>query len=278
MLTTIRQQGMPTLHSRKVVQGEKIGMQVANIEVEVFGLPERMRILNAQNRTVDEIGRIFRALDCTMSTTVSAYNYTLCQEIFNLNDRLKAAGLLRFEVKKNMRAAYDWINAFFAFSKKNQGDKYVAWETVMSEVNGKVYEDLKVLRLINRRYALSVKGMKADADVAAQLWLVMELTMLCQCKIDLELRMFKEDAKISFDERMYRRRFDASPLVRIFDTILMQTTGNQKVLEDRDVATQMKVIIRKMDDADNYEDAARIAITENEGGVFSDELVESFSD
>lgn len=269
MTTTVR-----TL-ARKIAPSQPMGCTVATIEVPIFGIPEQIKVYNARDRSVQELGKAFRSLECAMSVAVSSYLYTMIQEVLNLSDLLKKNGLYRFNVKKEMNRAFEWIDNWFAFNRRNQGDRNTAWETVMSEMNGKVYEDLKILRLLNRRYALNnPHRIKVDADVVAQLLMVQELVLLCRTKFDVEVKTFQENNKVAFEPRAYGRHFDCAPLTKCFDNILMLTTGAQTVLDDPDVTTQMKVIIRKFDNADNLEECAGIAVEENEGGVFNDILNE----
>ena len=248
-----------------------MGCTVATIEVPIFGIPEQIKVYNARDRSVQELSKNFRSLECAMSVVVSSYLYTMIQEVLNLSDLLKKNNLCRFAVKKEMNKVFGWIDGYFAFSRRNQGDRNTAWETVMSEMNGKVYEDLKILRLLNRRYALNnSERVKIPVDVAAQLLMVQELVLLCRTKFDVEIKTFQENNKVAFEPRAYGRHFDCAPLTKCFDNILMQTTGAQTVLDDPDITTQMKVIIRKLDNADNLEECAGIAVEENEGGIFNE--------
>lgn len=259
------------MHARKITPSQPMGCMVATIEVPIFGIPEQIKVYNARDRNVQQLAKAFRSLECSMSVVVSSYLYTMIQEVLNLSDLLKKNNLCRFAVKKEMNKVFGWIDGYFAFSRRNQGERNTAWETVMSEMNGKVYEDLKILRLLNRRYALNNPDkVKIDADTAAQLLMVQELVLLCRTKFDVEIKTFQQNNKVAFEPRAYGRHFDCEVLSKSFDKIQMQLTGTQRVLEDPDISTQLKVIIRKLDNMENLEECAGIAVEENEGGIFDE--------
>ena len=251
---------------------QQMGVRMAILEIYCFGAPYRIKVQNASEKTVDDIRKAFGRLETTLNVVVAAYDYVLFQEIYLLNDRLKEANLLRHGIKKEMTAVYSAIDEFDVFEHQNMREKYDAWDTLLSEVHPKVYNEVKLLRIHNRQLLLN-KGKEKHIDVAAQMMLVFELATLAKMKFGLKIDAIKKEQKCDFDADMYARKYRPEKLFKALENLqsLLALDKDIDVSEDANIRETMKAVIRKLDDADNYEQAARIAIEEDKVGVFTEE-------